>query len=245
MEESKVKKVMINNYSDEIVLVDGEYYNQNKDYAFVRIDYSLIDENPNILEVYKNKGFTKLYDRIDGGNVDVSIENINRQKEYKYVDFFVLKRFLSQSDVTEFFYYKVTIQLCGKHITEFYPLTDIGTCIDKNIITFVTYEGNSRGIFGKYGPEADALFGPKYPTKNHFLSDCGRYPHEYRRPITDIEKIFLTKSYHDPEVLGTNDEHLYNGKVEVLELDLRNPDMEIYEQMRAIDNCIEVEWTNE
>ena len=36
-----------------------------------------------------------------------------------------------------------------------------------------------------------------------------------------------------------------NGKVEVLELDLHNPDMAVYAQMRAIDNCIEVEWRDE
>ncbi len=236
---------MINSYSDEIILVDGECYNQNKDYAFVRLNYTVIDNYPQILEEYKRKGFTKLYDYYNEGNIDVSIENVNKLKEYKWVDFVVLRRYLTPSEVTEFFSYQVTIQMRGKHITTFYPLMDFVTTVDENIVTFLTYEGNSKAIDGKFGSEAEALFGPQYPTKSAIFIDDFRTTYEYRRPITDIEKIFLTKRYRDPAVIGTKDDHCYNGKVEVLELDLHNPDMAVYAQMRAIDNCIEVEWADE
>lgn len=245
MEENKVKRVMINSYSDEIIQIDGEYYNQSEDYAFVRLSYSVIEICPSVLEEYKKKGFTNLYDYYNEDNVDVSIENVNKLKEHKWVDFVVLIRYLTPSEITEFFSHQITIQLCGKHITTFYPLMDYVTTVDENIVTFLTYEGNSKAIFGKFGSEADALFGPQYPTKSAIFINDFRTTYEYRRPITDIEKIFLTKRYRDPAVIGTADDHCYNGKVEVLELDLHNPDMAVYAQMRAIDNCIEVEWCDE
>jgi len=241
MGKKKIKRVVLNNCSDKIVFVDGEYFKYSAGDAYVHVKYDIIDQYPSILDVYKGKGFTKL-DNINDGEDEINIENVERCKKYDHVDFVTFIHNLNPSDVTNFFSYQITIQLCGKHIKSFYPLADIVTTIDENIITFITYEDNEQGIYGKYGPEADALFGPKYPSKNACLSDDGRYPYEYRRPITDIEKIFLTKKYRDVEVIGTDHDYLYNGKVEVLELDLINPDMEIYERMRAIDNCIEIEW---
>lgn len=244
MEKKEVKNIAINSYLGEVVLLEGIFYKYSSGEAFVQIKYVDIDKNSNLLDLYKRRGFAKL-DDVNTGIVDLTIENILKCRQNDHVDFALLLRALTPSEVTEFFSYKVTIQLCGKHITTFYPLMDYVTTVDENIVTFLTYEGNSKAIFGKFGSEADALFGPQYPTKSAIFINDFRTTYEYRRPITDIEKIFLTKRYRDLEVIGTEKDYRYNGKVEVLELDLHNPDMAVYAQMRAIDNCIEVEWRDE
>lgn len=243
MGNKEVKTVNFIKYSDTVVCIDGDYYNYSAGRAVNRVKYKMLDDNPNLLQDLIIKKFTQIsrsYDR----DPETSVENIEEERKDKSIDFVVFIRQIVPSEVTEFFSYQVTIQMCGKHITTFYPLMDYVTTVDENIVTFLTYEGNSKAIFGKFGSEADALFGPQYPTKSAIFIDDFRTTYEYRRPITDIEKIFLTKRYRDPAVIGTEQDYRYNGKLEVLELDLQNPDMAVYEQIRAIDNCIEVEWTN-
>ena len=244
MGNKEVKTVNLIKYSDTVVCIDGEYYNYSAGEAVNRVKYKTLDDKPELLQILRNKKFTlinKTYDK----NIEATSENIEEERKDESIDFVAFIRQIVSSEVTEFFSYQVTIQICGKHITTFYPLMDYVTTVDENIVTFLTYEGNSKAIFGKFGSEADALFGPQYPTKSAIFINDFRTTYEYRRPITDIEKIFLTKRYRDLEVIGTEKDYRYNGKVEVLELDLHNPDMAVYAQMRAIDNCIEVEWRDE
>ncbi len=243
METNKISKLKVNHFSGSMVHVNGEncVYTHHG-YAIFRLQYKEIEASPNILELLLKKGFTKMFDRFNDSLVDFTLENINEQRKFKTLDFVVLKRDLDLDEISENFYYQITLQICGKHIISFYPLTKGMTTVDENIITFKTYDGNP---YWEYGPEADALFREKYISENEGIRDGGRNKYEYRKHISEIEKIFLTKRFRDVEQIGSDNEHRFNGKTEVIELDLRNPDMEIYEKMRAIDNCIEIEWEKE
>lgn len=247
MDTSKVICIKFNSYSNTIVVIDGILFTYSyQGYVSSLISLDEIYANPSSLSELRKQGYTKFKSYIKGETERLNtFENLVDYVNKTGAQWIGFRRYLNPSDVTEFFRYEVTIQICGKHITTFYPLMDYVTTVDENIVTFLTYEGNSKAIFGKFGSEADALFGPQYPTKSAIFITDFRTTYEYRRPITDIEKIFLTKRYRDPAVIGTADDHCYNGKVEVLELDLHNPDMAVYAQMRAIDNCIEVEWRDE
>lgn len=181
MGNKEVKTVNLIKYSDTVVCIDGEYYNYSAGEAVNRVKYKTLDDKPELLQDLINKKFTQI-SKTYNKNIDATVENIEEKRNEKGVCFVAFIRRILPSEVTEFFSYQVTIQICGKHITTFYPLMDYVTTVDENIVTFLTYEGNSKAIFGKFGSEADALFGPKYPTKSAIFIDDFRTTYEYRRP---------------------------------------------------------------
>lgn len=233
--------ININHTSGTVLkLYNGIYTYTHNGYVIKRISFADMDKTPNILEECFCDGFEYLEDYNTEKDLVNNLNNALEQKDNKYkIDFVVLKRYIKLKEVLENFSYNITLQFNGKHITSFHHLSDGIKTIDENIITFKTFEGNPNG---NYGEEADKLFGKRYPTENGLLSDFGRYPFEYRKNINEIEKIFLTKEFRDVEQIGSEDEYIENGKKEILELDLRNPDMEVYKKMNSIENCIEITW---
>lgn len=220
--------------------VDHSYIHYpSKGYLEKGYSINMIISDPKIVLELTNEGYTKFtflgVDFCFETNYDIVMDSIERFKK----SFIFFRRYLSPSEVTETFQYDITLQICGRHITSFGPLYKGTELSDENIITFKSFEGNT---YWAYGPDADVAFGEKFKSENPYLTDSFRDPYEYRKHISEIEKIFLTKKFRDVEQIGSDHEHRFNGKIEVLELDLRNPDMEIYEKMRAIDNCIEIEW---
>lgn len=155
-------------------------------------------------------------------------------------------RYLNSSQIDEFFDFDIVIQIGKKIIKNFYTLVekDEETRNHENV-TFTAYTTVNNFLSEaqkKEIAEMDQLFGEHYKTNNWHQSDQWRNAYEYRVHVSKIEKIILTKYFKDIDSIGTNPQGLRNGKTEVIELDLRKPDLNIYEKMRAIDNCIEIEW---
>lgn len=240
MDNSRIK---LNKYSGDLIKLRNGYCNYSfhgfikKAWLFDKvkdlgkeIEYSQLN---GFSLFYESPHFEKLYE-LDLPKISELIKN---KKEGVF-----LVRMLSPEDVLESFSYEMSLQIKGKHIREFYPLSRNMEILDESIITFKTFEGNVGGEYGNYGSEADELFGPRHETQNGYLSDQGRYPWEYRRHISEVEKVFLTKEFRDVEQIGSDDEYQKNGKKEILELDLGNPDMEVYKKFIEIENCIEIQW---
>ncbi|MCZ4696440.1 hypothetical protein DWB61_17410 [Ancylomarina euxinus] len=235
--------VKLNQYSGTVLKIGHDYYTYtDKGYVIERILYSEFDNNPQCISSYLEKGF-KLFDFQTKEDIPFTINNLLKQKEErKYHNFFILQRYVRHKEVREYFRYNVTIQIKGKHITNFYPLSKDMEVLNDEIITFNTYEGNIDGEYGKYGSTADRLFGKPFKSQNGHLTDMGRYPYEYRVSINDIEKIFLKKEYREITQIGTDNEYSFSGKYDMLELDLNKPDLVLYNEIRKIENCIEITW---
>jgi len=235
-------RIKINLRRGESVKIDGKNHIYINDFrAIFRLKFEDYYTDSTILESFIKQGYQFVYDRTEEKDIELNEENLLKQDIEGY-DYVVLVYQFDKNNVSEFFRYRVSIQIKGIHIIQFEPLTRIHDVLDRNTITFIGYDGHPDGIFGKYGDKMDELFGPRYKCENWQLSDFCRYPWEYRQPITAIEKIFLTKEFYDPSYIGTKSVYHLTGEKEILELDLRNPDMDIYRQMNAIEQCVEIEW---
>lgn len=240
--EKKIKRLKFSNYgSSKFMKVNGLYCFYSSKILSYKVPFSVYDSNRQFVENIVNNGFHSIH-RIMQNNLLFSHEKINELKKDTRWTYFVLEKDLNIAEVQEYFSFRISLQINGKRITDFYPLSRGRTRIDEDIITFIGYEGHEDGRFGKLGATADALFGPRYITESSYRINDDRCSEEYRKHISEIEKIILTKEFRDIEVIGTPNEFHLNGKKETIELDLRNPDMEVYEQIRAIDNCIEIIW---
>lgn len=223
-----------------------EYYQSN----FVAKKIFLDDIDIVKFDIYINKliseGYTHIRDWKTKLSLELNASNIKSQPFDESINFFVVQKFFSWENVYEIFDFDIAIQICNKLMRDFYTLVeDDRETYNHEFVTFTAYTTINNSLSEaqkKEIAEMDRLFGEHYNTNNWHQSDQWRNPYEYRVHVSKIEKIILTKYFKDVDSIGTERQGLRNGKTEVLELDLRNPDMAIYEKMRAIDNCIEIEW---
>lgn len=240
-----IKSIFAHKAMGTVVHIGQKFYTytyNTKGKTIYRLKYSDYNADGSIVKKLKDDGFCSLYDYESGKELLITHENILKQSSYKHADHVVLSFFVDKKDVSEFFQYRIFLQLKGKIIKEFYPLTYGQEIIDKQIVTFNTFDGNISHEYGKYGHFADELFGPRHECKNLFMSDFGRYRWEYRVPIKETEKILMVKEFIDVENIGTEREHQKNGKKERIELDMQYPDMSIYSYINSVENCVEIEW---
>jgi hypothetical protein len=251
MESNRVKRIIWKEPFGMILKINGlfERY-RGGGYISRRIAKDEIQKKPDIIETLKKEGYTKF--------TVYTKEETERDLEYnKVVDYMnnyskngiVTLRYLNRSQIDEFFDFDIAIQIENEIVNNFYTLIeDDENTRNYEYVTFTAYTSINNSLSEaqkKEIAEMDRLFGEHYKTNNWHQSDQWRNPYEYRVHVSKIEKIILTKYFKDIDSIGTERQGLRNGKTEVLELDLRNPDMEIYEKMRAIDNCIEIEWEKE
>lgn len=248
MESNRVKRIIWKEPFGMILKLNGlNVRYRGGGYISIYILKDEIQVNPGIIELLKKEGYSKF--------TVYTKEETERDLEYdKVVDYMnnnskngiIALRYLNSSQIDEFFDFEIYIQVGKKTIKNFYTLVeDDEKTRNHEFVTFTAYATINNSLSEaqkKEIAEMDRLFGEHYKTNNWHQSDQWRNPYEYRVHVSKIEKIILTKYFKDIDSIGTERQGLRNGKTEVLELDLRNPDMAIYEKMRAIDNCIEIEW---
>jgi hypothetical protein len=241
--------VKINKKFGSCINILDSYYEYNKgNFVIKKIFFSSINYE-NINEIIKGlivEGYSHINDWKSDISLELNLVNIKSQPSNEYINFFLAQKFFSWENVYEIFDFDIAIQIGNKLMRDFYTLVEEDReTINHEYVTFTAYTTINNSLSEaqkKEIEEMDRLFGEHYKTNNWHQSDQWRNPYEYRVHVSKIEKIILTKYFKDIDSIGTERQRLRNGKTEVLELDLRNPDMAIYEKMRAIDNCIEIEW---
>ncbi|RZT96592.1 hypothetical protein EV201_1232 [Ancylomarina subtilis] len=239
--------IIFKKHQGKCILIDNEFYSYSFERnVFKRVSFSKhTSDYSDIIQSLKSKGFCFLDSRKEKKLVELNCTNIINNFYDKHRDFFVAIKPINTDDVSEFFDFELDIQIEGERIRSFYTMVeDDKETFNNDYITFEAkiVDGSFPADFVKHIKSLDAKFGPRYQTNNWHQSDQWRMMDEYRIHISRIEKIFLTKFFINPAHIGTDKHHEYNGKKEILELDLRNPDIDIYNKINAIENCVEIEW---
>jgi len=227
----------------------GCYYEYNgNDFVTKKIFFADIDnENlDTIIQDLISEGYLHIRDWKTNISLELNASNIKSQPSNEYINFFIVQKYFSLKNVYECFDFEIDIEIGNKIIKNFYTLVEEDReTFNHEFVTFTAYTTINNSLSEtqkKEIAEMDRLFGEHYKTNNWHQSDQWRNPYEYRVHVSKIQKIILTKYFKDIDSIGTERQGLRNGMTEVIELDLRKPDIAIYEKIHAIDKCIEIEW---
>lgn len=208
-----------------------------------------------------NMGFEVI--RVDSQILPLSVDNILKEGKKPNRKFFVnVGKPLDMEKLQSRFIFNIRVQFRGKIFpTYLWPLDKTsnryqeahGGVSAKTDYSYVTWPTKYGTPWALEYPNSqrfpnDALIPNEekgnylFESYNQMYHDDVRTDKEFRIPVPELEKVLFHIQYQDPELLGTDRENELNGKEEWLELDLQNPDMEVYKKMQVLEPRFWIKW---
>ena len=234
------------------------FYHFDKQYVY-RVLWNIKAENEvlsNLVELLKKDEFSIC--KINWNIYPLTIENVmkERQDDDGCISLVIGKE-IDFSKINSRFIFDIRVQFRGKIFpTYLWPLErdsrkyeeahgGVSAKTDYSYVTWPTKIGTPF-ISGYEGNEAVVPDSEKekylFESYNSMFHSDYRTNKEFRIQVSELEKVLFHIQYQDPELLGTDREDELNGKEEWLELDLQDPDMEVYKKMQVLEPRFWIKW---
>lgn len=224
----------------------GSYYHTIKEEYLLRVvvlDPKDKKQLPKIISACKVDGYEMTI--VDGKFLNLSVENVLKNELYENKIRILLAKLFDYNLIESRFEFKIHLQFRGKLLPEqLYAMVTDRNDLSAKDHRYIVWPMSSADAC-KRQPlihfwEKDRYI---FDTMNGiWIQDYRGSAKEFRIPVKEIEKVYFHRKFMDTALINTDRENEFNGKEDWLELDLENPDMEMYEKMRAIDADFWIKW---